>query len=426
MADGSPITISVNDFTNCILCGFETLTDKAEWLDFVRVLFYKKGTVRISEVFSTYHYNAVAGSPESDTRIHLCPKSDDDYNAYNKPGLEEILKGAKQRPQPSKVKKARKRKASRASDCFERLPLEIREQIASLLPTSDFLNLRLVSPSIALVFHDNLFWKLRFSKDGERGYLHYLLKSSTENPVDWCVLYHATSKNKKDLDIRVRVWEVNQWIKETIIAEAESRPPPLDFHGRALQHYHNSSPAGTRVERAKIPSFLYKIAITIVSGQMMYRQEGSYSSMPPGLESATEIVALEFLDCSGNSVTLGTKYPNAKTRHPHSLRRSLEKYECANSSKPCPFDEGVRILFDASFFRGFSIRYTSEGITSIGVLPNLAEDPVFGYDANGCGRFDMKLDRVVEVVATWEGHALVDLGIRGHQYTAKSREAFNS
>ncbi|GLA75084.1 hypothetical protein AtubIFM55763_006346 [Aspergillus tubingensis] len=57
------------------------------------------------------------------------------------------------------------------ADIFQRLPLELIEMIAVLLPTRDVLHLRQVSRGVAPIFSSPVFWKTRFDLNAERGFL---------------------------------------------------------------------------------------------------------------------------------------------------------------------------------------------------------------------------------------------------------------
>ena len=76
---------------------------------------------------------------------------------------------------------------------FEWIPLEIRLQIATYLPTVDFLSLRLCPRAMADIFEDQSFWKTRFFIYGDRGYLAFLTKvSSMQETGDWFTVVLTT------------------------------------------------------------------------------------------------------------------------------------------------------------------------------------------------------------------------------------------
>jgi hypothetical protein len=103
---------------------------------------------------------------------------------------------------------------SEVNDCFRRLPLEIRFEIAYLLSTPEYLSLRLASKAMVPLFEAQQFWKTRFLIHRERGYLNYLLEESHE---DWRLMYRCTSRLKrltKKIRFRRLQWLHNEWIKD--------------------------------------------------------------------------------------------------------------------------------------------------------------------------------------------------------------------
>lgn len=117
------------------------------------------------------------------------------------------------------------------TDCFRQLPLELREEIAISLPTDDFLKLRYVSRSMAVLFESRTFCKTRFFLHDERGFLHDILplknqedvdvlhKRGEERRIDWRLLYHwsnPTTKKTTEGDMRLltkkEIWQMNEWL----------------------------------------------------------------------------------------------------------------------------------------------------------------------------------------------------------------------
>lgn len=115
------------------------------------------------------------------------------------------------------------------TDCFRQLPLELREEIAISLPTDDFLKLRYVSRSMAVLFESRTFCKTRFFLHDERGFLHDILplknqedvdvlhKRGEERRIDWRLLYHwsnPTTKKTTEGDMRLltkkEIWQMNE------------------------------------------------------------------------------------------------------------------------------------------------------------------------------------------------------------------------
>ncbi|KAJ6031768.1 hypothetical protein N7540_002500 [Penicillium herquei] len=104
------------------------------------------------------------------------------------------------------------------TDCFFRLPLELRLWIACLLPTSDMLHLRLASLAMAPIFHIESFWKSRFEFSMERGYLHFLMR---EDFTKWMVAYRCSKRptqvNERRCQIGFQVGR--QWIRYEQVLE---------------------------------------------------------------------------------------------------------------------------------------------------------------------------------------------------------------
>lgn len=107
------------------------------------------------------------------------------------------------------------KREGQADDCFGFLPLEVRFEIAYLLPTPEYLSLRLVSKAMVQIFESQEFWKTRFLIHRERGYLNYLLKE--DRCQDWRLMYRCTSRLSRltqELRFRRVKWLHNEWIKD--------------------------------------------------------------------------------------------------------------------------------------------------------------------------------------------------------------------
>lgn len=98
------------------------------------------------------------------------------------------------------------------ADRFSRLPLELRSEIASHLPTTDFLNARLALRGLWDIFEIQQFWSTRFLWRGaERSWLF-----EAQHPArcgrDWRSLYRRTSDARAShsggIRNRRRVWEL--------------------------------------------------------------------------------------------------------------------------------------------------------------------------------------------------------------------------
>ncbi|CEL06182.1 hypothetical protein ASPCAL07289 [Aspergillus calidoustus] len=464
MASLYQISINPNrHVARCVLCGCNTALPYPTWVDIVRVIYSKKGVARISGLTSRYHPSAL--KEPADRRVHWGENAplhgidlaltihescwqylqrhigEDNVNldrlweifasmphprelkhydqcdpAHSLPNLRHWLKGADECPMPSansaNCRKLRKRSTD-TSDCFANLPFELRESIAVLLPTRDYVSLRQASRAMLPIFHDNIFWKSRFWQDGERGFFEdSTLDLASASVVNWRLAYRMSSKHEVATEMGIKLWEISRWIQETLFTKTGSSPPPLDYAGRALQDYHNDSClAGRRIERAEILPSLVKIGITFASS------EGFYHIIGP----VTDILSLEFVHDNGRSTILGTKYPKAKRRSPRTIKKELESYENENTSKPSPFDgHGVRVFFDAQLFSGFRFLYNRDGIYRMGVLQKYTEASLglIGIQPLGCDYLDLCMNEVAQVVATFEGRRLVDLGLRGRRNMA--------
>lgn len=135
------------------------------------------------------------------------------------PEIQDLLEARSRRNFPRILKKS-KRKPHFAfeTDCFRRLPLEIRTEIATHLSTSEFFTLRLSSRSMGEVFDNRTFWRSRFIPPRERGFLTSLLKSNQGSDYrDWRLIYRCTAKiQKKDghlFEFREQ-WQNNLWLSE--------------------------------------------------------------------------------------------------------------------------------------------------------------------------------------------------------------------
>lgn len=119
---------------------------------------------------------------------------------------------------------------AQVNDCFRLLPLEIRFEIAYLLPTPEYLSLRLASKAMVHIFEYQEFWKTRFFIHRERGYLNYLLEEGCE---DWRLMYRCTSRLKritKTIRYRRLQWLHNEWIKDRcMMVVAPIATPPEDM-----------------------------------------------------------------------------------------------------------------------------------------------------------------------------------------------------
>ncbi|OAA71479.1 F-box domain, Skp2-like protein [Cordyceps fumosorosea ARSEF 2679] len=95
-----------------------------------------------------------------------------------------------------------------SNDPFASLPEELRVAIAALLPTRDFLSLRLASPHFAPMFHQQVFWATRFAGFWtDRGWL-FEARTWDRAATDWRRLWRLTSPafRSSAMHNRARVW----------------------------------------------------------------------------------------------------------------------------------------------------------------------------------------------------------------------------
>mgnify|MGYP002717983455 FL=1 len=101
-------------------------------------------------------------------------------------------------------------------DCFGRLPIEIRLEIAAYLSTADFLGLRLVSRAMVPVFSLQSFWRTRFRVNGDRGFLNCLTDDRGKQK-NWRSIYHCTARIEQAYlhvwSVR-RQWRNNCWLRD--------------------------------------------------------------------------------------------------------------------------------------------------------------------------------------------------------------------
>ncbi|KAE8401831.1 hypothetical protein BDV37DRAFT_285236 [Aspergillus pseudonomiae] len=172
---------------------------------------------------------------------------------FYQPSLEQLLRRGVRIPDRTPEVATQFARGRNATDLFTVLPFEIKGIIAEQLNTRDILTLRTVSRAMEGVFFSSRFWRTRFEVNGERGFLYRAVRESsrgTGDSIDWQHLYHSTSMLpwNDQFDKMLRMWETFRWIRDACLSENRGQTPPLDFQGRALQHYHNTRWEGTKVE----------------------------------------------------------------------------------------------------------------------------------------------------------------------------------
>ncbi|KAH8690508.1 hypothetical protein BGW36DRAFT_364084 [Talaromyces proteolyticus] len=135
-------------------------------------------------------------------------------NPKDIPEIEQLL--GKPSQIPAFVKLGSTGQVRQRADIFGRLPLEICDMIACLLPTSDVFNLRQVSKVFIPIFSNQQFWASRFKPHADRCWLFELWK--VPEPQDWRWLYRRTCDTRISpaLRNRKRVWKLIQSLKNII------------------------------------------------------------------------------------------------------------------------------------------------------------------------------------------------------------------
>ncbi|KAL4881783.1 hypothetical protein BJY04DRAFT_217849 [Aspergillus karnatakaensis] len=463
---GAVTLSSKRTFTRCILCGCPTVAAFPVWLDPIRVLYQKDEDIVLSGVFARHHVPDLdekldrsvrwigdydewhtrhcKSEPEDgcflfheqcwrysrkvleDSGITLkelhgffqelpLPKDPGivdirDYHPCYTPSLEEIKAESKSFPLPSSKGKTSINRRQRSTDLFDRLPFELRQAIGVLISTEDFYNLRYASRAMAVIIHDNGFWRSHLQEGWQRAIFDFVTSSNPAGVNNWRQVYHMTSRNRAKLATTVRVWEILQWIKEKHQAQNLVLKPPLEYCGAALQYYRSDrSLCGRRVERVRVCSqSLTHVGVSFISGPKRCRS-WNYDYRE-NIEAATQITAIEFIYSKGASVILGRKNPGASERTLKSISASLSHYHGRRNKEylpplPCPFDSpGVHILFPASSFRGFRMSYNVEGIYTLGVLGGVRAYEPLCHGINGIQscNIDLAMNDVREIVATFE------------------------
>ncbi|KAK2787284.1 hypothetical protein FQN52_003424 [Onygenales sp. PD_12] len=134
-------------------------------------------------------------------------------------------------PQVSNGEEAKiSRSFQQHADCFSILPVEICEEILTLLLTEDVTSLRLASRSFASLSLSQYFWASRFRLNMDRDYIFEARipeysPNLRSGPHDWRALYHMTGKDFCEpgpLANRQRIWGCNRSLAKLVTTK------PLD------------------------------------------------------------------------------------------------------------------------------------------------------------------------------------------------------
>lgn len=104
-----------------------------------------------------------------------------------------------------------------SSDCFGKIPWELREAMAIYLPTEDALNLRKASKAFIPLLSSQTFWASRFQPGGERAFIFE--KQNRPETRDWLQLYRLTgpSQSPPGLRNRRRIWAMLEEITQLLL-----------------------------------------------------------------------------------------------------------------------------------------------------------------------------------------------------------------
>ncbi|KAL7651701.1 hypothetical protein M752DRAFT_267092 [Aspergillus phoenicis ATCC 13157] len=270
--------------------------------------------------------------------------------------LEDLMRNAKALPKPWRPVVC---PSPIVADNFERLPLEIIEMIAVLLPTRDVLHLRQVSRGAAPIFGSMAFWKTRFDLNAEHGFLwpivRDLIDTEKGHGFDWRLLYHCTCHLNCShwFRLELRSWEALRWLRDTALALASGKLRPLDYRGDALHYYHNTMIGNTHLEVVDIESPLLQIAVSAHDECGEHEHPGSVC-----------ITGLEFFFKDRPKAVLGYTSREAK-KIPRKKWRSLNQMKLPHSS--------VRVMVDLVDFKGIRLTHTLDGVIALLIVQSLDE-----------------------------------------------------
>ncbi|GCB19948.1 hypothetical protein AAWM_02833 [Aspergillus awamori] len=286
-------------------------------------------------------------------------------------------------------------------DIFQRLPLELIEMIAVLLPTRDVLHLRQVSRGVAPVFSSSAFWKTRFDLNAERGFLwpvvRDLIETGKGNGFDWRLLYHCTCHLTCShwFRLELKSWERLRWLRDSTLALASGVPRPLDYRGDALHYYHNAMIGDTHLEVVDCDSRVLHIAISAHDDCGLHVSPGPVC-----------VTGLEFFFEDRPKAMLGYTSAGAK----EIPRKKWRNYDQTKLAHPI-----VRVMMDLVDFKGVMVTHTLDGVSGVLILQSLDEerecrrgwrkcsigecdDPYHVYD----GLCACSLEEVSQVVAVFD------------------------
>ncbi|OAQ95625.1 hypothetical protein LLEC1_03640 [Akanthomyces lecanii] len=163
--------------------------------------------VEVSGIFTEHHRLCV-------TEVTKC-------NPFNVPEIQNLrINAVEDIPQVSILR-------APFFDPFASLPQELLVNIAALLPTRDFFNLRLASQFFVPVFYQQNFWSTRFGPGSERCWVFETQR--WERALDWRRLHRRTSlvHRSQAMHNRERVWLLAMYVKRLLEPEFVIAADPI-------------------------------------------------------------------------------------------------------------------------------------------------------------------------------------------------------
>ncbi|KAL4797449.1 hypothetical protein BDV19DRAFT_387256 [Aspergillus venezuelensis] len=345
------------------------------------------------------------------------------------PILEQLMYAPK--PPPEKV--GEYYTVGNPTDCFQRLPLELREMIAILLSTHEALDLRLASRAMIGIFASSFFWQTRFDINGERGHLAMVIEGLTveeRHELDWRLLYHYTCNLRCSADFfdaNVEKWERLRWLRDTTAGGSRFRVGARDnsqsphFDGRALQYYHNSHYRNTDIVTVDLSrSSVLKINVSILQLVSSHRKAHSW-------DWNNIVTGMEFIFDDGTpSVEVGYSTPGTLILAKDTPRESLPRRArgvLIDAKYP-----GLLKVHEVKPLRGFHIQRDRRASDNITDIYHFSEIPYSYFhrrerwqktqisvdELRRCEA--LHVDEVIEVVITLNQEQIIDLGTRGKRY----------
>ncbi|RGP77592.1 pyrimidine 5 -nucleotidase [Fusarium longipes] len=151
-------------------------------------------------------------------------------NPFHIPALEKAIKFSVPLQQDVFQSELDPRKLSLSKDLFCSFPPEILQNILTLLPSSNVLSLRLVSPVFATLGLSERFWASRFEPGKEYEYLPDVF---VRPPISWrafCLSLHIWAPDCIAMHNRKRVWKLTQPIRSLLRQMQETECHGIPSH----------------------------------------------------------------------------------------------------------------------------------------------------------------------------------------------------